>query len=163
MINGIDTPIIPPTIKDWLAGKIVRALPQRLIQKLLGFLIDNRDMTETLAFREKCNGDVPEFTLLMYRTAKAKVRHEKSATIPNDDSKINDKPLFEAERLGTDGIRFFSEEMIVEQNQFIPNLKQVEDLRAKVKQLEDSVTPFSAVDLSLWDQDGYDGWFKLQF
>merc|ERR1711879_1041149 len=74
MVNGIDSISIPSTIRDWISGKIVRALPKRLIQKLLSFLVDNRDMTETLGFREKVNGDVPEFTLLLYRTARAKAR-----------------------------------------------------------------------------------------
>merc|ERR1712032_110978 len=99
MINGINSTVIPPTIKDWISGKIVNALPHRLVQKLLGFLIDNRDMTETIAFREKNHGEVPEFTLLLYRTAKAKIRHESKTFNTNvENSQFltkNDKPLFE--------------------------------------------------------------------
>ena len=36
MVNGLETAVLPPTIKDWVSGKIVQALPHRLIQKLLG-------------------------------------------------------------------------------------------------------------------------------
>ena len=77
MVNGMDSDIIPDTIKDWLAGKVLRALPKRLTQKLLSFLLDNRDMEGTLGFRENQNGDIPEFTLLIYRTAKSKLRKER--------------------------------------------------------------------------------------
>ena len=125
MINGIDTKVIPSTIKDWLSGKIVKALPHRLIQKLLGFLIDNRDMTDTIAFKEKNSGEVPEFTIYLYRTAKAKVRAEKNCRIEKnvDDSRLstkNDKPIFDEEKLNGDGLNFFSDEIIVEQSQVIP-------------------------------------------
>ena len=78
MVNGMDSAAIPTTIKDWIAGKIARALPKRLIQKLLGMLIDNRDVAETLAYRERKLGDVPEFTLYMYKTGQAKQRHEQA-------------------------------------------------------------------------------------
>jgi len=99
---------------------------------LLGFLIDNRDMTETIAFKEKNHGEVPEFTLLLYRTAKAKIRHESknlSTNVENnqDFSTGNDKPLlknckplFEENELNGEGIKFCSDEIIVEQSQIIP-------------------------------------------
>ena len=77
MVNGMDSNIIPDTIKDWLAGKVLRSLPKRLTQKLLSFLLDNRDMEGTLGFRENQGGEVPEFTLLIYRTAKSKLRKER--------------------------------------------------------------------------------------
>jgi len=130
MINGINSTVIPPTIKDWISGKIVEALPHRLVQKLLGFLIDNRDMTETIAFKEKNHGEVPEFTLLLYRTAKAKIRHESknlSENVENNQDFRNDKPLlknckplFEENELNGEGIQFCSDEIIVEQSQIIP-------------------------------------------
>lgn len=53
MVNGIQTEIVPDTIKDWLCGKLVRALPGRLTQKLLSFLLDNRDLEGILDFREE--------------------------------------------------------------------------------------------------------------
>jgi transcription elongation factor Elf1 len=125
MINGIDTEVIPTTIKDWISGKIVKALPHRLIQKLLGFLIDNRDMTDTIAYKEKNSGEIPEFTIYLYRTAKAKVRAEKNFKFEKnvDESPLstkNDKPIFDEEKLNGEGLNFFSDEIIVEQSQVIP-------------------------------------------
>merc|ERR1712061_586120 len=80
MVNGMDTTTIPETVKDWLAGKVLRALPRKLTQKLLAFLLDNRDMNGYLGYKEKnLSGEIPEFTLLMYRTAKSKQRKEKEA------------------------------------------------------------------------------------
>lgn len=129
MVNGIDSESIPSTIRDWISGKIVRALPKRLIQKLLAFLIDNRDMTETLGFREKANGDVPEFTLLLYRTAKARARHEKAehengGPIENESFR-NQKavPIFEQNDASNPGLKFFSDEILVDQSQVIPQVQ----------------------------------------
>merc|ERR1712071_449715 len=137
MVNGLETTVLPPTIKDWVSGKIVQALPHRLIQKLLGFLIDNRDMTDTIAYKEKNHGEVPEFTLLLYRTAKAKVRHEKNNDLKNNDLKnmdlknmdfgknttdkiSRDTNLFNDETLNGDVLKFFSDEIVVEQSRTIP-------------------------------------------
>merc|ERR1711971_308619 len=117
MINGINTEVIPTTIKDWISGKIVKALPHRLIQKLLGFLIDNRDMTDTIAYKEKNSGDVPEFTMYLYRTAKAKIRAEKSGgrieknVVDSPLSTKNDRPIFDEEKLNGEGLNFFSDEI----------------------------------------------------
>ena len=77
MVNGIESTIIPATIKDWLCGKLVRALPKRLTQKLLAFLLDNRDLEGILDYKEQTQGDVPEFTLMIYRSAKSKIRKNK--------------------------------------------------------------------------------------
>ena len=74
--NGINSECIPPTIRDWIAGKIIESLPQKLVQRLVSFLTENRDMSETMAYREKVNCEVPEFTLLMYRSAGTKQLHE---------------------------------------------------------------------------------------
>ena len=123
MVNGINSAVIPPTIKDWISGKIVQALPHRLIQKLLGFLIDNRDMTETIAYKEKNQGECPEFTLMLYRTAKAKIRHEKSNNLlkqETGDSKT-DKPMFDDQNfVNGEGLKFFSDEIVVDQSTVIP-------------------------------------------
>ena len=134
MINGFETTVIPPTVKDWVAGKIVKSLPHRLIQKLLGFIIDNRDMTDTIAYKEKNHGEIPEFTLLLYRTAKAKVRKEKSNNIQPEPIDSNgtstiftdiDKPFFENnQNINEDGIKFFSDEIVVEQSQPVPSKNQ---------------------------------------
>lgn len=144
MLNGINSTVIPPTIKDWISGKIVDALPHRLVQKLLGFLIDNRDMTETIAFKEKNHGEVPEFTLLLYRTAKAKIRHESKNSGANLENKqfstANDKPLFDEKELNGEGIKFCSDEIIVEQSQIIPlnKIPVLDQLMLKTKDMRRS-------------------------
>ena len=72
--NGYETNKLPPTIKDWLAGKIMSSLPKRLVQKFLAFLLDDRDLNEHVGYRENQNGD--EFTLLLYRSDAQKKRKE---------------------------------------------------------------------------------------
>ena len=105
MANGMETSSVPETIKDWLSGKLVRALPKRLTQRLLAFFLDNRDMEGVLAFKENNYAETPEFTdvlgkicliikllsfaifgihlsrILMYRTEKARLRKEKQEII----------------------------------------------------------------------------------
>merc|ERR1712066_601540 len=105
MVNGMETTAVPETIKDWLAGKVLRALPKRLNQKLLSFLLDNRDMDGCLGFREKTDGDIPEFTLLMYRTAKSKERKEremKARNLGENDMDLIDHSKQMAISLGTE-------------------------------------------------------------
>jgi len=75
--NGMETTNIPDEIKGWISRKIVTSLPQQLIKRLLTYLLDNRELSDSIGFREKNTGDIPEFTLLMYRTAKMKHRLEK--------------------------------------------------------------------------------------
>ena len=60
--NGMDTLAVPDTIKDWVAGKLLRAFPKQLTQRLLNFMMEQRDFEGLLAFRECRTGDVPEFT-----------------------------------------------------------------------------------------------------
>jgi len=61
--NGMDTLAVPDTIKDWVAGKLLRAFPKQLTQRLLNFMMEQRDFEGLLAFRECRTGDVPEFTV----------------------------------------------------------------------------------------------------
>ena len=70
----MDSEALPGTIKDWIAGKIFKSLPKRLVQKFLAFLLDDRDMTEHVGFRENQAGD--EFTLLLYKSDAQKKRKE---------------------------------------------------------------------------------------
>merc|ERR1711879_866234 len=118
MVNGMGSEVIPETIKDWLAGKVLRALPKRLTQKLLSFLVDNRDMEATLGFKENQNGDIPEFTLLMYRTAKSKIRKEREGN-PNITNQVvenvDQEVVFNGGEPTNEGIEFFSQELVVDQ------------------------------------------------
>jgi len=135
MVNGMDTLAVPETIKDWLAGKVLRALPKRLNQKLLSFLLDNRDMEGSLGFREREDGDIPEFTLLLYRSAKSKERKEREGKARNLDENDFDqidhrknvaislglareendeksRTIFDENSLDKKGIRFFDDVII---------------------------------------------------
>ena len=60
--NGMDTLAIPDSIKDWVAGKLLRGMPKQLTQRLLSFMMEQRDFEGLLAFRECRTSDVPEFT-----------------------------------------------------------------------------------------------------
>jgi len=135
MVNGMDTDAIPGTIKDWISGRIVRSLPKRLIQKLLSFLVDNRDITETLGFREKTAGDIPEFTLLFYRSEKVKTRIEREIQDrellldQNEDLTLEqpgDHAIFDdTQNANSTTLRFFSDELVIDHSQIIPQLQAV--------------------------------------
>jgi len=64
MVNGLETTSIPETVKDWISGKLLRALPKKLVQRLMSFIISQRDIEGCLGFRENQHAEVPEFTLL---------------------------------------------------------------------------------------------------
>merc|ERR1712223_1383066 len=133
MSNGMETNTIPETIKDWLSGKLVRALPKRLTQKLLSYFLDNRDMDGVLAFKENNYADVPEFTILMYRSEKAKERKEKQAAIKKreqleqgilnsilQEPEIPENVFNEAQIVDEEGISFYGEELIVDPTTKVP-------------------------------------------
>lgn len=122
IIHGMDTNIVPESIKDWVAGKLVRAMPKQLCQRLLNFMIEMRDFESTLGFKETRHGDVPEFTLLMYRNAKSKMKKE-AEQARNFNADL-DKPagsMFEDDRNVTkEGSKFFSDELMVDATQTVP-------------------------------------------
>jgi len=74
IVNGMETGTIPDSIKEWVAGKVLKSLPKRLVQKLLSFILDNRDISEAIGLRENSTGD--EFTMVVYKSAKQKQRME---------------------------------------------------------------------------------------
>ena len=142
MSNGMETSTIPETIKDWLSGKLVRALPKRLTQKLLAFFLDNRDMEGVLAYKEKNYTEVPEFTILMYRTEKSKQRMERKEAIKRRagtfiedeflaDGSVPENVFDEAQVADQEGIGFFGEELIVDPTQKVPLKPQ-----AKIEHME---------------------------
>merc|ERR1712066_506856 len=59
IINGFETDKIPATVKDWIAGMIVRSLPKKLSVELLNFILDKRE--QAILFR--CTEN--EFTILL--------------------------------------------------------------------------------------------------
>jgi len=156
MSNGMETDTIPETIKDWLSGKLVRALPKRLTQKLLSYFLDNRDMDGVLAFKENNYAEVPEFTILMYRSEKAKERKEKQLaakkrefveqngydptlnlpSFPNgvrDDDQVPENVFNETQIVDEEGISFYGEEMIVDPTTKVPLKPSVKIAQMSVK------------------------------
>ena len=71
--------VMPGTVKDWVSGKLISALPKRLVQQLLTSLIENRNMVDTIDFRETKTKNMSEFTLVMYTNIKAREKHRKSS------------------------------------------------------------------------------------
>lgn len=137
MTNGWTTDNIPETVKDWFSGKVLRALPSRLSQKFIGFLLDNRDIDGSIAIREMND---EEFHILIYKSEKTRLRREKDETTEqikldnmaknptpenlayiqhrkteyeNIESKKNHSLIFN-EDYGTteDGLKFFCDEVI---------------------------------------------------
>jgi len=78
MVNGIDSDVIPGGIRDWVSGKLLSALPKRLVQQLLASLIENRNLADTIDFREKKGQNRSEFTLVMYKSEKHREKHQKT-------------------------------------------------------------------------------------
>lgn len=50
--NGMATSNLPQTIKDWTAGKLLAALPDKIVKKLLLMLLDNRDLKNWIGLKE---------------------------------------------------------------------------------------------------------------
>ena len=85
--NGMESQKIPRTIKDWLAGKVLSSLPKRLIQKLFSFLLDNRDLSDLVGYKE--NGTGEEFTFMLYKSKAQKVRLTNQTMSKNNEESIN--------------------------------------------------------------------------
>ena len=111
--NGIETQAIPDTIKDWIGGKLLRAFPQQLTTRLLNFMMENRDFDGLLAFRECRTADVPEFTLLLHRNQTSRQNNP-------DGSKSEQPTIFDDAKITTDGGKFFSNEMLVDEGSIVP-------------------------------------------
>lgn len=123
IVNGIDSSNVPDTIKDWLAGKVMRAMPKRLVQKLFSFLIDNRDFNDLLSFREKADSSGNgEFSLMVYRSARQKKEREKEKRAeelqrqmnPNFYKADNEIMFHKGAKVSETGIDFFADEILVD-------------------------------------------------
>lgn len=146
IVNGFDTLTIPDSIKEWVAGKVLKSLPRRLTQKLLSFVLDNRDVSDSIGLRENATGD--EFTMIVYKSQKQKERVESlkyqeelkkaklghlmknpDGTDKTDTDKANDnendnqpKDIFNNMTMTDDGNLFATHELIMDQSQTIPML-----------------------------------------
>lgn len=146
MINGIDSPVIPGGIKDWVSGKLLSALPKRLVQQLLASLIENRNLVDTIDFREKKGQNRSEFTLVMYKSEKAREKHQKkilkddvgthtmnylnndlmqdlmnsqSAQMIDSDDDNHKQTIFKDSDLTNPGLKFYSDVMLADHTQSI--------------------------------------------
>jgi hypothetical protein len=136
MVNGWKTENIPETVKDWFSGKVLRALPPRLIQKFIGFLLDNRDIDGSIAIREMND---EEFHILIYKSEKTRLRREKdeaaeqvkldnmarnptpehlayiqhkNTEYESIESRKNHTLIFDENGTTEDGLKFFCDEVI---------------------------------------------------
>lgn len=110
--NGIETECIPDSIKDWFAGKVLRALPSALLKKLCGFLLENRDLDKSLAYKESLQSD--EFTIRL-------VTKKKPRTQTLDFNELNSDPnIFEGAKVSNRGVDFAVDEMTVETKKLVP-------------------------------------------
>ena len=120
---------------------MVRAFPKRLTQKLIAFFLDNRDLDAVLAYKEKNYTEIPEFTILMYRTEKAKERKEKKDAIKRragtlleesfEDEKVPENVFDEMNVVDENGINFCGEDLIVDSSQKVPLVS-----KAKIEYME---------------------------
>ena len=115
MVRGWESADIPASIKDWISGKILNTLPKRLIQKLLAYLVNNKDSEGLIGFRERENQDVPEFTLFLYRTEKARERLENKKMT----EKMDDLNVFDGNEcnLTGEGLKLFSGSLVIDHSQ----------------------------------------------
>merc|ERR1711972_658907 len=131
-MNGLESATIPAGIKDWVSGKLLSALPKRLVQRLLASLIENRNLADTIDFREKSSQNLSEFTLVMFKNEKAREKHQKTMiktqnidsfsmnSQQNIDSTVSDeKTIFENFDVTNPGLKFYSEIMLADHTQSI--------------------------------------------
>ena len=141
--NGLQSKSIPSTIRDWLCGKIVDTLPSSLVQQLLTMILESKDATEKIGFRERNKPDYNEFAFILYKSELLKQKHEdahaldgekylekedkysvfwtggkKKRTIDNISDEICGLNAGLPESVQT----FFSDDLIVQPDQLVPKL-----------------------------------------
>jgi len=150
MANGLETTRIPETIKDWIGGKLLRALPQRLCRRLLTFILDNKDLDKIMGFRE--HGD--EFTMILYRSERTKRDREKLLGFSTSEyteerrrieeemqldelnrpaANIFEGPDANVIKLDEDGMQFYAQELLVDQTQVVPRIPEKLETKAASK------------------------------
>lgn len=113
--NGYENSVIPTHIKSWIAEKMVLSLPKTFVNKLLSFIIDQRDISDTLACRETITERTHQLTMTIYTSNQAMVRNERN---PRDDLFVNDKNTSE---YNFDFNDFYEDNLIVDmKNNLVP-------------------------------------------
>ena len=87
MTNGLNTNSIPSPIKDWLCGKILSSLPEVLVSKLFGFMLENKTISDHVSFRQCANSQKEEITLILYQNPASKKKIEENKKIQEQMAK----------------------------------------------------------------------------
>ena len=74
VLNGFESSTLPAEIKSWIATKLINSLPKPLIQKLLSFILENRNVAENIGYFENSTGT--EFTISIYNSMRHRLREE---------------------------------------------------------------------------------------
>ena len=153
------------------------------MQKLLSFVLDNRDVTDAIGLRENSTGD--EFTMVVYKSAKQRERveaarareglHGKTTTtttnangtptglptLPGSNENDKTNAIFNGRDLTEDGFGFSCGDMILDQSQTIPLLNRTAPRRTASKRKgEESEADLTADDDFQTDYDSQDEEFK---
>ena len=123
--NGIESATIPDSIKDWLAGKILRAIPEDLCKILTKFMLESRDSSK-LEFDEKIVGKKLDLTIRVDKSFKA-------STSLNSSTQVCDR------KNGFD-VNFLSDEIVTCSEPLVPLLEKKSSVPSLVN---DAASKFS--------------------
>jgi len=120
--NGLESPNIPSTIKDWISGHVMRALPGQLVKRLISFVLENRDLDKFI-FKENSSGD--EFTMLLCRTErqlKTRERHLAEEVQCRELLSENEYNVMfnNTKNLIKNGFDFYTDQLICESSTKVP-------------------------------------------
>jgi len=62
VVNGIDSCAIPDTLKDWVSGRVLRALPKLLCESLIQYSINENTSNPKVNFEQSETADSHQFT-----------------------------------------------------------------------------------------------------
>lgn len=127
--NGFSTDQIPDSVKDWVSGKLLKTLPDLLIRRLFNFLIENRDITQTLGYRERELGGIPEFSMFLFNNVMGREAFEADGKLPAENgSEIPSAPdpnqidIFTNENAPKTELPFFQDEQLIDQGHIVPHV-----------------------------------------
>ena len=154
--NGLKTPNVPRSIKDWIFGKVMESLPEQLVKRLIKFVLDNRNENK-VAYKENAMGD--EFTILVYRTERQFKNREKKlieemeermAMDNNEFQKFFDKENDQTIDVKDNGMEYHAPEIICEEGNRVIYREALDSVVAKqVENLTAGILPenMSSADL----------------
>jgi hypothetical protein len=127
--NGFNTDQIPDSVKDWVSGKLLKTLPDLLVRRLFNFLLEHRDISTTLGYRERDIGGIPEFSMFLFNTVMAREAFETMGELPGETtSEIplppdpNQIDIFTNENAPKTELPFFQDEQLIDQGHIVPHV-----------------------------------------